>query len=181
MFRVSFPQVLLLAAALGGAALAQSSTPSSTRPGGTNQRLSVEGCQNEWLFDGVWRLRVLGVEKAADGWRVNFELRNGWREPQTPVDVGGTGGSDIHLITPSGETLNIKSIPGGVQYAKQVHGKKLAPGALLRHTLSFPAEGDALSQRPVKLLVGVKPLGASFRRLPYGQDPSFRVRLDCRR
>ena len=41
------------------------STPNNGA-GGANQKASVTGCVNEWLFNGVWRMRVTKVEPVTD-------------------------------------------------------------------------------------------------------------------
>ena len=68
------------------------STPTPA-PGGAKQRQAVEGCLNQWLFDGIWRFRVTKVapinpDGMRPGYGVAVEVRNGTHATLTPVFTG---------------------------------------------------------------------------------------------
>jgi len=52
---------------------------------------SREGCMNQWLFNGVWRVKVTNVEPYMSGnqqvgWQVTEVWRNGTSEELSPGD-----------------------------------------------------------------------------------------------
>ena len=71
----------------------------------------LEGCMNETLFDGLWRLKVLKVEAAhkddaplAPGCRVTVEVRNGWTGTLNPGDAGFAD-DNMFVVEPGGNSL----------------------------------------------------------------------------
>jgi hypothetical protein len=64
--------------------------------GGANERPSLEGCLNEPLFNGVWRVRVsklvrISKDESTPGWGLTLELRNGSRVTLSATDAGVSG------------------------------------------------------------------------------------------
>ena len=52
---------------------------------------SREGCKNQWLFNGVWRVKVTDVEPYMNGnqqtgWQVTEVWRNGSSQELSPKD-----------------------------------------------------------------------------------------------
>ena len=82
------PANVMLVAALAGVffAVALASVPAH---GAANT--TQEGCMNQWLFNGVWRVRVTKVEPFMDGgqqagWQVTESWRNGTTQEISPGD-----------------------------------------------------------------------------------------------
>jgi hypothetical protein len=163
--------LLVFAAAAPARALA---TPP---PGGANQRVSVEGCQNQWLFDGVWRVRVSNVSPT--GTEATLEVRNGTKDAMTPPDGGFAkiNGQGIDLAFDDGSVQNLDLDATRESYRAELSTKKLPPGGGAKTTLRFAAPSNA-SAKPVKLLIAVDPAYNSYVHYPT-KDPSFRVRLNC--
>lgn len=160
-------------------------------PGGANGRVSVEGCLGEFLFNGVWRLRVNKVEPARQpgsgdpgipGWAVAVELRNGTTRTLSPSKTGiDAGGRGISLATDDGNTLSLRAGSDWVDFAS----KAIPQGAAGIHRMGFfyPV-ADAAPRKPTKLLLEINTdelrNWTETRDLRYGvPNPSFRVRLDC--
>ncbi|MCW3052756.1 MAG: hypothetical protein JWN14_1926, partial [Chthonomonadales bacterium] len=100
--------------------------PTKTAEGGTNQQVAVEGKGGEWLFNGIWRFRVLTVEaadpdKVGKGWSVKVEIRNGSKF--NDYSPGGTGWEGITVVTEDGNSVAAASD------AVDLSSKGLAQGA----------------------------------------------------
>ncbi len=166
-----------LALVLGAGASAGARTATPPLAGGANQRVSVEGCQNQWLFDGVWRVRVTNVSPS--GTDAVLELRNGTKESVTPPDGGfaKVNGQGIDMTFDDGTVQGLDLDATRESYRKDLSYKKLPPGGGARTTLRFAAPSNA-SAKPLKLLIAVDPAISPYVHFPT-KDPSFRVRLDC--
>lgn len=81
--------------------------------GGADQRAALEGCMNETLFNGLWRLKVLKVgaihkddDPLAPGWGVTVEVRNGWTGTLNPGD-SGFANDNMFVVEPGGNSLAV--------------------------------------------------------------------------
>lgn len=162
----------------------------ATAPGGSNQRVSLEGCVGETLFNGIWRMTVRKVEPiGADagygpGWGVTVELRNGTR---TKTSLQDTGLESIDLVQPDGNTLVFqeRAAEEGFIYKEVTQ----AGGVTYRLNFQSQSTGTPASAvpRPAKLIVQLDPkrLTAGYLRaagVAYTTPtPSFRVRMDCQK
>ncbi len=166
---------LLLVLAGAGSAGARAAAPPLA--GGTNQRVSVEGCQNQWLFDGVWRVRVSNVSPT--GSEATLEVRNGTKDAMTAPDGGfaKVNGQGIDMAYDDGSVQNLDLDATRESYRSELSYKKLPPGGGAKTTLRFAPPSNAAA-KPVKLLIAVDPSANSAVHFPT-KDPSFRVRLDC--
>jgi hypothetical protein len=80
------PVLFLLIAAIAGGI---SALPIAPAQGAANRM--QEGCMNQWLFNGVWRVRATKVEPFMDGsqqvgWQVTESWRNGTTQEIAPND-----------------------------------------------------------------------------------------------
>jgi hypothetical protein len=143
--------------------------------GGANQVGALEGKVGDWLFNGIWRFRVVSVGPNDDGrpgWKVRVELRNGTTLDN--VALGGTGLDSITLVMADGNPIkpyNITDID-----------RPLGQGAGADVALVF-YDDDGAGRVPDKLIVRIAP-DAATKAFLKGQgasysvaDPSFRVSL----
>ncbi|WP_293912295.1 hypothetical protein [Deinococcus sp.] len=176
----------------GGKAAVAATAPSSGT-GGANQKASVTGCLNEWLFNGVWRLRATKVEPVTDppgsynygdGWAVTIEARNGVTQTITLDDVGVVYNGAVNLTFADGDSWG-KSVRDGWQdktYTKLPQGAgflytfKLYPDAKLERA-------EVLARPPQKLLIeNLKKITDRYKGVAFTvPDPSFRVDLTCKK
>ncbi len=168
-------------ATFDGGALALTLPPKAA--GGADQRQSVEGCLRQDLFNGVWRMRVTGVEGLTGdkrGWGVTVELRNGTATTLMPVDAGASPtGEGIQLVLADGRIL--EADPYDVQ---QLTFASLPQGGGLTHELLFYVPDGAALGEPDKFLFELQPDGIGFTPQQAGvaftvPNPSLRVRLGC--
>ena len=157
--------------------------------GGANERVSLEGCLNESLFNGVWRIKAgkpvrILRDNATDypGWGLTLEFRNGTGTTLNSTDAGvsGTGGG-IQLAFADANTLSVDPLD-----VQKFTFANLPPGGAVTHQLKFfyPYPAPSEIKTPVKFLLEVDPkaIGDSTRAKGVAfssANPSFRVRLDC--
>ena len=167
--------------------------PSTPPAGGAGPRASLEGCMGQWLFNGIWRLRVLKLERirkpgsgdpGTPGWGLTTEIRNGSKKTLSMAITGiDGGGSGVDLVLPDGNTLELAAL----DFQKIVY-KDIPQGGGVVHQLKYYYDHgtpDSDVQQPAKFLVEINPQQLrNYRGLTAGaaysvRNPSFRVRLDC--
>ena len=158
--------------------------------GGANERVSLEGCLGEQLFNGVWRIRASKLERVnkdanTPGWGLTLEVRNGSKATITPVDAGfDPTGQGIQLAFDDATTIPVDPLD-----VQKLTFASLPPGGPVSHQLKFyypfGTKEDAV-KTPVKFLLeinakgigdGTKARGVAFT-VP---NPSLRVKLDCQK
>ncbi|MGY2896552.1 hypothetical protein [Deinococcus sp. UYEF24] len=156
--------------------------------GGANERPSLSGCRNEWLFNGVWRVKVGDVTRitkdgTTPGWGVNIEVRNGSKVTLLPIDAGwNANGQGVQLAFTDANTVSVD--PYDVQ---KLTLNSFPQGGSFTYQLKFYAPDAAAGQRqPTKLLIEIDPkgIGDSTRAKGVGftvPSPSLRVDLTCAR
>lgn len=142
--------------------------------GGANQQDGVEGKMGEWLFNGIWRFRVLSVEKAdpakeGAGWLARVEIRNGSKF--SGYSPGGTGWQGMSLVTEDGQSVQAGS------NALPLSDPGLAQGASNAQSIYFATES---ASKPDRLILRFDPRG--LEGTPAGlrfsvPNPTFRVAL----
>jgi hypothetical protein len=177
--------VIVLASSLPGAADGTPS-PHPTAAGGSHQLTAREGCMNEWLFDGLWRLRVLSVTSVTDptgllpGYGVTIEVRNGSHVTTQLLKTGVAQGPAGHLVFDDGNTLDATGAADIVAW-NNVYFKNLPPSAGFTHTINYYFNPKpATLPKPVKWLWDIDK-SKEWNDAPRYTiaDPSFRVDLTC--
>ena len=141
--------------------------------GGAGAIKATEGGVGDALFDGVWRLTVLGVRRSEDGrsWEVKVRVGNGTAKTRSMDGAVNNFAphTAFHLATESGNTLTAPAWDAS-PLQRELTMKDLLPGASAVATVHFEGPAD---DRPVKFILEIKPAPG----LPYVKDPSFRVDL----
>ncbi|AWN23798.1 hypothetical protein DKM44_11645 [Deinococcus irradiatisoli] len=176
----------------GKAAPASSAPPAANNgAGGANQKASVSGCLNEWLFNGVWRLRVTKVQPMLNSgrgdrpaWGVTVEVKNGTGQTLTMSQNGIDYNNAINLSFPDGSSMGSASrsawqdkvytkLPQGVG---TVHQFVIDPDdSLTMAQLQANPPSKFLFEVQKKVDSGAKGVGFTV------PDPSFRIDLTCKR
>ena len=160
--------------------------------GGSNPLASAEGCMNQWLFDGVWRLRATKTEFKPNakngtfwGWILTVELRNGTQNLLSMYHAGLEKG--VSLALQDGNTLGLgrNSASPPLAFADNLF-KDLPSGAGVVMPLWFYGPDGATDEQvqanpPAKLLVPIDLKAQTYHnlKLPYSSSPNFRVDLTC--
>jgi hypothetical protein len=155
----------------GGMVELTSAARSTGAAGGANQQEGLEGKLGDWLFNGVWRFRVISVEKAppslGEGWAAKVEIRNGSKFGG--YSPGGTGWQGLSLVTEDGNSL------GAASDAVDLQSQGLAQGAANAQTVFFATES---ASKPVRIILRFDSQGIANTPLRYSvPNPSFRVDL----
>ncbi|GAA4022894.1 hypothetical protein GCM10022631_41810 [Deinococcus rubellus] len=178
----------------GKAGAVTTSTPPTANngAGGANQKASVSGCINEWLFNGIWRMRVTKVQPIKDeggynygsGWGISVEMKNGTAQTIRLADTGIVYNGAMNLAFADGDSW-AKDTRDGWQdktYAKLPQGS----GFLYTFRM-YPdvktADADVLAKPPQKfLLEDLKKVDPDLKNVGFTvPDPSFRVDLTCKK
>jgi len=159
---------------------------SSQAPGGAGQRASLEGCLNEWLFNGIWRARATKVERAElegvglPSWNVTLEVRNGTNKTLQPWRAGWKDTSSLTLVFADGSTDTMDTGAEGRNYNDKIYHAAIPQGATAISTLYFLSDR---TDPPTKLLIEMDP-EAPRKDKEYNlafsvPNPSLRIKLDC--
>lgn len=152
-------------------------------PGASGAALAhetVEGCAGQYLFNGVWRVRVVAVDTGTPGSvGVTLELRNGSSKDYTMVQgtgFGGGNGAQINLVFNNDDMETMDKASQYVPYNNAIAFKHAPAGGFISGRLTFGAQANA---KPVKLLIGYDPALNTDHAHYTVKDPSFRVHLNC--
>jgi hypothetical protein len=175
-------------------ALGSAPAPTRTPSGGANQLAALEGCLNQTLFNGIWRVRVLSLTpiRTPDagspdipGWSVKLEVRNGVSKTASLMGTGfgaSSGGSQPMLLLADGNALALDDNDFLKPWSQDV-----LQGGVLTFALRFSyprgtTEAQARAQRPTKFILQINPRIPEYMGMKYSvPDPSLRVRLDCQK
>jgi hypothetical protein len=148
--------------------------PGTQAAGGANQVAALEGCINEWLFNGIWRIRVTDPQVMTgdrNGMSFRFEFRNGTKKGG--FAPSGTGFRGIQMALDDGTTV-------GAVNVNEVSDPPYLQGGSHAQTIEFFWEDTA--RTPTKLIVLFDPnddyykLGDVKFSVP---DPSLRFKTNC--
>lgn len=177
---------------LSAAAPAPAAGNATNGAGGASQKASVSGCMNEYLFDGIWRFRVLSVSVTSDPGQDNYpyydvkaELKNGTTKTIQPLTTGIKQDNAVSLTFADGNSM---AYSYGGAWQQKVYSSVLQGTGFVFDFAFRPEAGSATREglqanKPQKLLFEVDPAKLD-RSLKVGftvPDPSFRVDLTCTR
>lgn len=152
MMKTVAPGILALCLLLPGAVYAQPQTE-----GGANQVAAQTGCMNQWMFNGMWRVRVTNVAfhpagDAVPGWDVTMQWGNGTSVAGiSPTD---TMVQDMVLGLANGDTMTATDSTRGNLNQQQLFFHTFPAAGQFTYTQTFygTANLDQKNQ-PTKLLV----------------------------
>lgn len=152
--------------------------PGSAPPasGGSLAVAALEGCLNEWLFNGIWRVRATDPRKTGadrNGMTYRVEFRNGTQK--SGFAPSGTGFAGINLALDDGTTVRAVNV-------NDLSDPPYLQGAAQAQTLEFFWENTARTPRKLIVLFDPKdPLYASSEVKFSVPNPSLRVDVTCRK
>jgi hypothetical protein len=170
-------------------ALATTHTPA----GGANQKAATQGCLNQWLFNGIWRLKVDSIAALSDpsmvgwyGWGATVEVRNG--TTRDDYTLAYTGLTDMDLAFADASTLSITATAAGHSSWGTISSHQFPQASSYKQLLDFwypvnTKQSDV--QKPTKLLALFDPKPQAYHAGTFHEPnfttptPSFRVDLTC--
>ena len=164
--------------------------------GGSTQLAAVDGCMNQWMSNGVWKMRVTKVgpnppdATAANqgGWAVAQEWVNMTRVKVYPSGISDPGQhvaptnvSDEFLATKNGNNASSFNMVGG--FAIGSRNVPFAPGSSYAFTQNFSWSPFDSTDAPTRLLVTFDVASQNKVGLPYAphyhKPANFRINLTC--
>lgn len=141
--------------------------------GGANQVSASDGVLHQWLFNGVWRVKVGEVhwDPADSQWVVQLTIGNGTSKTRDMISSGfaANGVDGVFLVTQGGESKAL-GVNASNAFQEDFRMKQIPPGGQSSATIRFLGTE---SDKPVKLLLEMRPV----KGLPFTKQPSFRVDL----
>ncbi len=163
-------------------------TLSGVSEGGANQIGAVEGCVGQDLFNGMLRVKILGVARLEllpewsnlKGWAFQAEFKNGTGERIQPQDMGLKSAS---IVRANGTLLGADSTGASARDWDKLRYADLLAGASVNHVVKFVDADSALDALPTKLLLEVDAakVKAGVKAKFNVKDPSFRIDLTCKK
>ncbi|HXW52079.1 MAG TPA: hypothetical protein VEJ41_08820 [Candidatus Acidoferrales bacterium] len=164
--------------------------------GGANEIAATPGCMNQWMSNGIWKMRVTGFGPPPG---VSAQDQNGWLVTQTWVNMTNrsvwpgvlangpsqppTNVSDEYIVTQSGNSVSSASAAGGFHLGAQ--NKVFPPGGSYTFSQPFGGSGLNATDKPVRLLITFdaatqNSLSGSLAGAPHYHLPAnFRIDLTC--
>lgn len=170
---------------------------SAQAEGGSSQVTATSGCMNQWMSNGVWKMRVLAVfpnpvgaqAKDQNGWRVRQEwvnISHGKVYPGVLPDAGNrvspTNVSDEFLATQNGNNASTFNVVGG--FALGARNVPFAPNEPYTFEQLIAGGNLSPSDAPTRLLVTFDSTSQRKVKLPYAvpqyrTPANFRISLTC--
>jgi hypothetical protein len=127
--------------------------------GGSQQVAAQAGCMNQWMFNGVWRMRVTSVAfhpttapPGINGWDVTMQWGNG--TSQAGLSPVNTMKQPLVLQLANGDTLTTTDSTTGTLNEQQLDYHTFPQSGQFTYTQSFFATQTLdPSNKPAKLLV----------------------------
>lgn len=169
-----------------GCSAAASAANDKNAQGGSYEVQAQSGCLNQWMFNGIWRVRITGVEPNINdsgkqtGWAVSEEWVNASKATIEPIDVLK---GEQQLILASGDTIASTNSTGSTLTEQKLDYHDFAPGASFSHKQTFILYTDVdPSNKPVKLLLLFDAKGMKERPNKPQYAPgiaNFRIAFKC--
>jgi len=175
MHRLKRPAVMLVIVAV----LFMAGTLSSSSAGTTS-----EGCMNQWMFNGVWRVRATKVEPFMDGsqqvgWQVTESWRNGTHQEIAP---GDSLLKDQVLALADGSSIAASANNSGTMSMGVIASHGLAQAAQFTYVQVFRSAtlNPAVKPSAVTILFDGDRL-AQFKSRPQftTHQYNYHIKLDC--
>jgi len=152
--------------------------------GGAVEVAAQPGCMNQWMANGIWRMRATAIAPDMNGsqqigWAITQQWVNQTKKPLAPAD---TNVSDEQLVFKSGNTVSsTNSTVSSLSQGKR-DDTTIAPGDTLTYQQLFRPGNFDPADTPVKLLIlfDAKKQNARTTAPHYTGNPAnYRIKLDC--
>ncbi len=141
--------------------------------GGANQVVALEACVGEWLFNGIWRVRITDPQDLTgdrNGRSYRFEFRNGTK--LSGFAPSGTGMDGILMALENGTTV-------GAENVNEVSDPPYLAGGSHSQTINFYWDDASVKPQKIVVLFNPKNMNTSFDVKFNVPDPNLRFKTDC--
>ena len=124
--------------------------------GGSTQADAQSGCMNEWMFNGMWRVRVTSVAYQPAGdfpavWNVAMQWANG--TSLSPLAPSDTLKKAMVLALANGDTLTTTDSTRAALNEQQLDFHSFPASGQFTYTQMFMAQALDQNNKPAKLLI----------------------------
>lgn len=155
-----------------------------TAQGGSFEIPAVQGCLNQWMSNGVWRMRATAVGPDNDtgsmlGWKVSEDWMSLAHVPIAPADTNVTM---QQLVLQNGDTVSSDSGVVSSGSFNEMALRTFAPGGSFTYQQAYRIVPIDPQNKPVKLIVtfdAAKEKLASNRPQYTVNPPNFRISFAC--
>ncbi|MBV8460501.1 MAG: hypothetical protein JO009_06395 [Candidatus Eremiobacteraeota bacterium] len=154
--------------------------------GGATQVAALPGCMNQWLTNGVWKIRATAIAPDNNndptspqiGWMISEDWVNMTGRALAPGDSFDT---DQYLVTASGNNTPSSNSVGTSLNKQQLDFHTFAPGGSFTYQQRFRWSPLDASDKPVRLLVTFDAAqeNKNPNRPHYKTPANFRIDLTC--
>ena len=153
--------------------------------GGATQVAAVPGCMNQWLSNGVWRVRATAISPDMGndgtqqvGWMITEDWVNLFSRPIAP---GGVNVTDQQLTLAGGNTVASSNTAGTTMNFGELANRTFPPGGSFTYMQRFRQAPFDVSDKPIRLLFTFNAKAQSlYPHGPYYKNPAdIRVDLTC--
>lgn len=155
-----------------------------TAQGGSFEIPAAQGCKNQWMSNGLWRVRATAIAPANDavpqiGWKVSEE----WTSlAHQSIAAGDTNIGVQQLVLGNGDTLESDAGVTTSGSFFELAGHTFAPGSSFTYQQQFIQIPFDAVDKPVKLIVTFD--AATEKKITYRPQykvnpPNFRINLEC--
>jgi hypothetical protein len=162
-------------------------TGAQAAQGGIYEIKAVSGCLNQWMSNGVWRMRVtaIGPDNNNDpsGPQIGWMVTEDWVSlVNRPIAPGDTNVTDQQIVLTSSDTIASSNSAGTQMNFGQLVNRTFAPGSSFTYQQRFRQANLNFSDKPVKLIVtfdAVKEKTYTHAPQYTANPPNFRISFDC--
>lgn len=152
--------------------------------GGSSEIPGKQGCVNQWMSNGVWRVRATAIAPdSPDGTQIGWAVTEQWTsQAKRKIAPSETLVTDQQLVLASGDTIASSNSAGSSMSTAKLTFNEFAPGGTLTYTQLFRPTGFNATDKPVKLIVTFDAAGENQRaNMPHYTTvpPNYRISLGC--
>jgi len=159
--------------------------PSSAAESNTANVAVRDGCLNQWMFNGIWRVRVTAfaphvVDGKQTGWDVTEQWRNG--TDQTLAPGSGTFSLSQQIEFQKGDKIGALDSTTGTLSQQDVDYHDFPPSAQYTHVQTFLSANVDPDNKPTAVIIAfdAAKLSQVANRPHFSvSPPNFRIKVSC--
>jgi hypothetical protein len=152
--------------------------------GGAQEVAAQAGCLNQWMANGLWRMRATAIAPDMNGnQQIGWAITQQWvNQTNKPLAPGDSNVLDEQLVFKSGNTVSSTNSAGSSMSQSKRDNTTIASGDTLTYQQLFRPGNLDPADTPVKLLIlfDAKKQNTRTNAPHYTGNPAdYRIQLDC--